>query len=109
MNFPIGTLDRTATLYSITSAPGAGGFPVNTLVKQGIVYVRRDKDVSASTVIAAGRDAVDIEDVFIMRYVPTLQPGYQIEVEGVMYRIIKASELGRREGLRIWCRSQPVQ
>lgn len=103
-NFPIGTLDRTGSVYSVATTQGAGGAPVNVLTKLGSMYFRQET-VNARTVLQSGRDAVDIEDTFICRWLPGLGPGYQINVEGSQYRIVKAQELGRREGWRIWCRS----
>lgn len=104
-NFAVGTLDRTGTLFSIVTTPGDGGAPVVTLVNQGTIYLRKDRDIPNTTVIASGRDAVDIEDVFICRWHPQLNDGWQLNIEGVQYRIVKITEIDRRVAFRLWCRA----
>jgi hypothetical protein len=105
MEFQIGTLDRTGSLYSITTTPGSGGSPTITPVPQGVIYLRKEKLTSIGTVMAGGRDASEIETVFIMRYHPTISTGWQIVTEGTTYRVVKLEELGRRIGWRVWCRT----
>ncbi len=107
-NFNIGTLDRTGILYKISTSQGSGGAVVRTTKKYGVVYLRRERALSMSTIVAGGRESTELDDVFIMRFMEELMPyvvPWEVNVEGVQYRIIKSEELGRREGLRIFCRA----
>ncbi len=104
----LGTLDRSGKLYSVSNTVGDNGnvIPTSTLV--GSVFLRRETP-SARTVISGARDASQLEDIFVMRWIDGVKPGFQVEVESVRYRITRIDEIGRRIGWRVYCRIAELQ
>lgn len=99
----LGTLDRVGTLYSVANSIGDEGEVTPALTRVGDIYLRRETP-SARTMIVGARDADQVEDVIVMRWVDGFGPGFMIDVEGLRYRVVRADEIGRRIGWRVYLR-----
>lgn len=100
----LGTLDRTGVVHRpATPIIGDGGDVNNVFERAGTVRLRRETP-SSRTIIAGARDADAIEDIFVMRWVDGFGPGWQVTIEGRAYRVLRADEIGRRRGWRVYGR-----
>lgn len=100
----LGTLDRTAVLYSLANVIGDSGEVTPTLTKV-MDYPYRQENQSARTIIAGARDADQLEEVIVGRWVTDFKKSRcQLLVSGEYYRVVKADEIGRQVGLRIYLR-----
>lgn len=100
----LGPLDRPARLFTNTptvSNTGANTFAVAFAGTLNVTKVRP----STRTVIAGARDASEVEDVFRCRWFDGLGVGMLLDCDGVRYRIVKISEMGRRYGWEIYGRA----
>ncbi len=104
----LGTLDRSGKLYLVSNTIGDSGNVIPTPLFIGNVFLRRETP-SARTVISGARDASQLEDIFVMRWIDGVRPGFLVEVESVRYRITRIDEIGRRVGWRVYCRIAELQ
>jgi len=62
-------------------------------------------DVAGREAFAAGIDQVELADArFKIRWRSGITPANRLLFDGVPYDIVHVGELGRREGLELWCK-----
>lgn len=96
-----GKLDRIATLRRNFPSQGRNGAAVDDWQDVGNAWVSK-ADTNGNVIINGGREAVQVETMFEMRWRSDVVPAMRIVLDGREYDLTRVDEIGRRDGLRCY-------
>lgn len=99
-----GTLDRRLTLLAPLLTRTASGAAIASWVDSGAVWARKLPQGGREFIAAQGRHS-ELTAVFRARYRSDLAATWRMIVEGVLYIVVSAEEVGRREYIDIAARA----
>ncbi|MDE0724645.1 MAG: phage head closure protein [Alphaproteobacteria bacterium] len=102
-----GKLDRKIIVQSLTyTDDGFGGF---TTISDTVAVLRAEvHDKAGKELLSAGKELTEKTISFTVRYTELIKPTMQVVYEEQTYSIEGIEEIGRKKGLRIFCKAYTV-
>ena len=100
-----GTLDRIIQLREKRVTKNEFQEPVETWFTQ-VTLPASKKSVRGDERFSGDQTVASMDTIFSIRYMPGITSQNRIVCEGIEYDIVAPVELGRREGLELYCKSR---